>query len=462
MRPTGVNCARLNLAMENVVLRKTHQFVAIMTGSLILLGCGGGSGSASSPSGGTPSSYTLGGSIAGLTASGLVLANGTSTVSPAASANTFTFSTALATGVSYNVTVQTQPVGEACTVTSGSGAIGNSSVTNVAVTCNPQEFAYASGVGYSIDFDTGALTEIAGSSFVGGFGNPVVDPAGHYLFVANLDIYVYSINASTGVLTAVSGSPFSAGGQADFVAIDPTGRFLYASDFNSQVWAYTIDGTTGALTPVTGSPFVAGPTPTGVTVDSSGKFVYVVNSNSNTISAYAIDQTSGALTPLSGSPFPAGSGTGDCFIAADPHSNFVYVYDVTSAQASVSPYAIDATTGALTAASGGSLYAGGASCGTLAIDPSGKFMYATDPNHNQMWYFPVDLTTGALRGGTGALVTTPIGSAVDPSGQYLYVAGGNSVVSFTIDASTGEIPEFPNTSVSALGASTIVIAQPKP
>ena len=456
------------------MLRKTHQFATITAGSLILLGCGGGSGSASSPSGGTPSSYTLGGSITGLTVSGLVLANGTSTLTPAASASTFTFSAALASGVSYNVTVQTQPAGEACTVTSGSGAISNSSVTNVAVTCKPQEFAYAAGgngvYGYSIDFDTGALTEIAGSPFCcstpfGGSGNLVVHPTGHYLFVANGgNVDVNSINASTGVLTAVSGSPFSAGGQADFVAIDPKGRFLYASAVNSQVWAYTIDGTTGALTPVTGSPFAAGANPTGVTVDSTGQFVYVLNSNSNTISAYAIDQTSGALTPLSGSPFLAGGGTGDCFIAADPHSNFVYVYEygVVIGQAGLTSYAIDATTGALTAATVRSGFAGGSICGTIAINPSGTSMYATIPNNNLIGGYSVNLTTGALTNAAETPETVPTGSAVDPLGHFLYVAAQNELFEFGIDASTGAIQIASSDDVSAPTAYAVAVAQPQP
>ncbi len=456
------------------MLRKTHQLTAIMTGSFLLWGCGGGSGGASNPSAGTPSSYTLGGSIAGLTASGLVLANGTSTLTPAASASTFTFSAALATGVSYNVTVQTQPVGEACTVTSGSGAIGNSSVTNVAVTCQPQEFVYASGpgglYGYSIDFVTGVMTEIAGSPFSGS-GNLVVDPTGHYVYVINSstfaasgDVDVYSINSSTGVLTAVSGSPFSAGGQADFVAIDPKGRFLYASAVNSQVWAYTIDGTTGALTPVTGSPFAAGANPTGVTVDSTGQFVYVLNRNSNTISAYAIDQTSGALTPLSGSPFLAGGGTGDCFIAADPHSNFVYVYEygVIVGQAGLTSYAIDATTGALTAATVRSGFAGGSICGTIAINPSGTSMYATIPNDNLIGGYSVNLTTGALTTVADTPETVPTGSAVDPSGQFLFVAAENEVFDFGIDASTGAISIASSDDKSAQGAYTVAVAQPKP
>jgi 6-phosphogluconolactonase (cycloisomerase 2 family) len=364
--------------------------------------------------------------------------------------------------------VQTQPAGETCTVSSGSGTIGNSPVTSVSVTCQPQEFVYAGGsgiYGYSVNFSSGALTEISASALanVAISGNLTVDPAGHFLFaMEGGDIAVYSINASTGALSSVTGSPFSAGGQADFITIDPTGRFLYASAVDSQVWAYTIDDTTGVLTPVTGSPFAAGAYPKGVTVDSTGKFAYVVNSNSDTISAYEIDQTSGALTQLSGSPFPAGSGTGDCFIAADPHSNFIYVYDVTNAMASVSPYAIDATTGALTAASGGGSFAGGSFCGTLAIDPSGRYVYATDPNHGQLWMFSADLTTGALAAGTGAPATTPNGSVVDPSGQFLYVAGGNAVAGFPINASTGEIPTAPSIDASAPGTYAVVVVPPKP
>jgi hypothetical protein len=55
--------------------------------------------------------YTIGGTISGLTASGLVLADGTQTVSPASGATAFTFPTAVASGSSYAITVKTQPSG---------------------------------------------------------------------------------------------------------------------------------------------------------------------------------------------------------------------------------------------------------------------------------------------------------------------------------------------------------------
>ena len=53
-----------------------------------------------------------------------------------ASANgTFTFATALATGAPYSVTVQTNPAGQTCTVSDGSGTVGSANVTSVAVSC---------------------------------------------------------------------------------------------------------------------------------------------------------------------------------------------------------------------------------------------------------------------------------------------------------------------------------------
>jgi uncharacterized repeat protein (TIGR03803 family) len=97
-------------------------------------GCGssGSSGSNTTP---PPATYTIGGSITGLTASGLVLADGSQTVSPTSGATSFTFPTAVASGTNYSVTVQTQPSGEICSVAGGSGTTGSSNVTSVVVSC---------------------------------------------------------------------------------------------------------------------------------------------------------------------------------------------------------------------------------------------------------------------------------------------------------------------------------------
>jgi hypothetical protein len=80
--------------------------------------------------------FTVAGTISGLTGNGLVLADGTDTTSAAPGATTFTFSTKLASAASFNVTVTTQPAGQTCTVSNGTGVILTSSVNNVALTCH--------------------------------------------------------------------------------------------------------------------------------------------------------------------------------------------------------------------------------------------------------------------------------------------------------------------------------------
>jgi N-acetylneuraminic acid mutarotase len=73
---------------------------------------------------------TVGGTLYNLTGSGLVLANGTDTVAPAAGATSFTFSQLIAYGATYSVSVQAQPASEMCGVAGGNGSI--LSVQNVA------------------------------------------------------------------------------------------------------------------------------------------------------------------------------------------------------------------------------------------------------------------------------------------------------------------------------------------
>ncbi len=80
-------------------------------------------------------SYTVGGSISGLTTTGLVLANGTDTVSVAANATTFTMPTGVAFGGAYTITVQMQPLGAFCTVGNGSGITGPPTSATSRVTC---------------------------------------------------------------------------------------------------------------------------------------------------------------------------------------------------------------------------------------------------------------------------------------------------------------------------------------
>ena len=82
---------------------------------------------------------TVGGTVSGLTGSGLVLQkNGGDDLAIGPSANgPFTFATKLTNGSSYAVTVKTQPSNptQTCSVANGMGTLVGSDVTNVEVSC---------------------------------------------------------------------------------------------------------------------------------------------------------------------------------------------------------------------------------------------------------------------------------------------------------------------------------------
>ena len=132
---------------------------ALLATALALAACGGGGGGGGTSSGGTGSStYTLGGTVAGLGSnSGLVLANGGTTLTVPASATSFMFPTALAAGTTYGVTVQSAPAGLTCTVAGGSGTL-NANVSNVVVTCSANAYTVGGSIALAVGSSGATIT----------------------------------------------------------------------------------------------------------------------------------------------------------------------------------------------------------------------------------------------------------------------------------------------------------------
>lgn len=103
-------------------MRATVASLGVLATAL-LVGCGGGA---------------IEGTISGLTADGLVLSDGSETITVAKGKTKFSFPTELTDGAVYSVTVVTQPDGLRCTVSDGTGKIDSVSVPSTAsVTCVP-------------------------------------------------------------------------------------------------------------------------------------------------------------------------------------------------------------------------------------------------------------------------------------------------------------------------------------
>jgi Galactose oxidase, central domain len=128
---------------------------ALITASLTLTllmvaGCSGmnssGSGSGSGSNSGSSSTFTIGGTVTGLSGSGLVLQDNGGDSLPVSASGAFTFATSVASGGAYAVTVSTQPTSPAqtCTVTGGTGT-ATANVTSVQVACTTATSSFTIG-----------------------------------------------------------------------------------------------------------------------------------------------------------------------------------------------------------------------------------------------------------------------------------------------------------------------------
>jgi hypothetical protein len=114
--------------------------------------------------------YTIGGSVSGLSAGQTVVLQNNGGDNNAVTANgAFAFATSINSGSAYAVTVQTQPTDQRCTVNNGTGT-ANANVSNVAVTCtdNPPPTPSITSItpvtqGLRVAFDTGTVASASSS-----------------------------------------------------------------------------------------------------------------------------------------------------------------------------------------------------------------------------------------------------------------------------------------------------------
>jgi 6-phosphogluconolactonase len=394
--------------------------------------------------------FTVGGTVTGLTGTGLVLQlNGGNNLG-FSSGGTFTFSSGIDQGGSYSVTVLTQPSGQTCSVHNGSGTIGTADISNVVVNCSlPGNFAYVANESsnsisaYAIDASTGALVPLAGSPFAATGTGPVavaVDPNGAFLYVANNasnTVSVYAIDPATGALTAV-GEPTGSGNGPFALLVDPSNQFLFVVNKTDNTVSVFATGSGGSLTAISGSPFSVGSEPTSLATDPGGNFLYVTTYAQNAVAVFSIEPGGGALAAIGGSPFAAGSGA--LSVAVDPTGTLAYVANETGD--SVSMYSLNADTGALAALSGSPLPLG-SQAESVAVDPSGKFLLVST-SANELSSLAITPASGALTAvstvGTG---TFPLNVVINPQGTFAFVANENSadISVYAINATTGALTQ---------------------
>jgi 6-phosphogluconolactonase len=214
---------------------------------------------------------------------------------------------------------------------------------------------------------------------------------------------------------------------------DLTGHFAYVSHYNDNdisIFAIQTDGTLGR---VAGSPFATGLRDDEVfklAFSPSGKFLAMAGSAgsnlTNDVGMYAIDATSGALTAAPGSPFATETGAGTGWVAFDKSGSYLYATNYLTNN--ISAYSVDTASGALTKIAG-SPFAAGTGPDAIEVDPSNKFALATNSADDTVSVFAINLASGAL---------TPVAGSPFAAGDFpstlVFGAGGKFV--YTINVGT--------------------------
>jgi 6-phosphogluconolactonase (cycloisomerase 2 family) len=369
----------------------SRRLTACVTLSFALAACGGGGGG--NP---TPQSYTIGGTVSGLADSeSVVLAdNGTDTLTVSGN-NTFTFATKIDQNGSYAVTVTTQPNGQNCAVTSGSGSSPMTNVTTVAVACtNRPQYAYV--------VNNGSNT-----------------------------VSQYAIDAS-GMLSPLTLATVATGNSPQSITVDPSRKYAYVTNLaDNTVSQYVIQGD-GTLAPNTPATITTGHSPWAVTVSPSGAWAYVANSADNTISQFSIN-TAGALVATAIAPVATGIEPWN--VTLSPDGKYVYVANhgnLPPGGMTISQYAVDAATGALTPLNPATLPTPFPYPGGITVDPTSTYAYLSNINGKTLSEYGIgmDGTLSSLNPASVATGTEPVFLAFDPTGKYAYEAN------YTIDLSS--------------------------
>ena len=269
-------------------------------------------------------------------------------------------------------------------------------------------------------------------------------------------IYVYRFDAATGNLSSLGVAAESA--DPSFVAVHPTGKFLYAvneAGKSSMVSAFALEPKTGKLTPLNQLPAL-GEDPCYISFDKTGKYALVANYSSGNIAVFPIlpDGKLGEHTALvqhgrtTGPNKERQEGPHAHWIEASPDNRFALAVDLGLDEVLV--YKFDAVKGTLSPNEPPfAKLKAGSGPRHMTFRPDGKFVYVISEMSSTVTAFHYDAKAGVLH----ELQTVPMlpkdfsarndaaEIAVHPNGKFVYASnrGHDSIAIFAIHPKKGTL-----------------------
>ena len=334
----------------------------------------------------------------------------------------------------------------------------------------------------TINSSTGAATTLAllGTTTISATmtGGPAISPvtltvtATLYAYATNFDddtISQYQIgdaaSANPGALTPLAQISVSSGGHQPFsISVEPTGEYVYVSNWaSSTISQYRIQSN-GNLAVIGTGTVGTGLFPNAVTINHSDTYAYVANLGTNVVSQFKIG-LDGQLAPLPVPTVP--SGTAPAALRVDPTDHFAYVANFgindptpPPGPGTISQYSIGSD-GSLSPIGTTGTVASGSGPNALTIDPASKHVYVANQGDNTVGQYIIN-SDGTLMPMTPAAVacgTKPVGIAIDPTGKYVYVANqtDGTISQFSVDPTTGALTALSAAATAGVGVSAVTI-----
>jgi len=289
------------------------------------------------------------------------------------------------------------------------------------------------------------------------------------------EILIFRLDRESGQLTPAGQA--DGGQEPSFLAWDPDKRFLFAVNEvpEGRVLSFAIDPATGGLqrvgetSSVGNGPGTIGVIPVGadgglgeavfrhdfgpstmphmIRTGPGNRQVFVPCKGGPYVAQFRFDPESGQLTPGSPDKVASAKDAGPRHLDFHPNGRFAYVINETDM--TMSTYALDPQSGALTEIETVSTLpaaekpAKGFSTADVHVHPSGAFLYGSNRGHDSLVIFRIDPASGRLTlvGHERRGIARPRNFHIDPAGGLILVANqdGASVSVFFVDRDGGTL-----------------------